>query len=346
MQQKNSDNQNKHNFPYKYRAYANLNSEIIRRFYKLKAVNYKDRIVLDKPYILRGMEKLKPEEMLYNGHYTLLINPSSDYDDFNILSDLFNEQCRMKCILTGRKISPYDYWQTNYQKIKSYAFKKYKKINPTTLRESLYEVFFNGKGECTSHRPNIILELMQMFGAKKILDSSGGWGDRLIGAIAGGCDLYVGIDPNECVHKGYQKIIKFFKAEEIAKVYLAKFEEFNNPDNVVFDMLFTSPPYFTMEVYEQGENQSIIKYPTEDLWFENFLKVLLNKAIEYTKKDGIIAINIGMVANNTYVYDMLDYMKKDKKDYVEYLGIISYSDENLRSVNPIFVWRNKGRNID
>jgi 16S rRNA G966 N2-methylase RsmD len=331
----------KHNFPYKYRAFANVNAEIIKRYHKLKAVNYKDRLLLDKPYILRGMEKLKPEDLLYEGHYTLLLTKDSDYDDFNILSDLFNESCRMRCILTGRPMSPYDYYQKNYYKIKSYALKKYKVINHHTLRESIYELFFNGKGECTNHRPNNIVMLMQMFDAKKILDPSAGWGDRLIGALAGGCTMYVGIDPNECVHKGYQKIINFFKATDRTKMYLSGFENFTNPDNIVFDMVYTSPPYFTMEVYESGENQSITQYPTEDVWFEHFLKILLNKAIEYTKKGGIIAINIGMVGGNTYVYDMIEYMNNNKKKYVDYLGIISYSDPALRSVNPIFIWKTK-----
>lgn len=335
----NEQQSNKHKFPYKSKAFANLKAEIIQRFFMLKAFNYKNRLLLDKPYTLRGMEKFEPKDILYKGHYTILLTKPDDYY-FNVLSDFFNERCRVKCILTGRPMSPYDYYKKNYYQIKKYALNKYKKINDHTLRESLYETFFRGKGECTNHRTVNILAMMQMFEAKKILDPSAGWGDRLIGAISGDCEIYVGIDPNECVHQGYQKIIKFFKAEDKTKMYQMGFEEFDNPDNIAFDLVYTSPPYFTMEVYESGPKQSINKYSTESLWFENFLKVLLNKAIEYTRYHGIIAINIGMVGGNTYVYDMLEYMKNEKNDSVEYLGIISYSDENFKSVNPIFIWRN------
>lgn len=327
-------------FPYKYKAYADVKKEIIQRFYKLKSYNYKDRLLQDKPYVLRGMEKLEEDDILFKGHYTVLLTKGSDYDDFNVLSDFFNEKCRMKCILIGRKISPYDYWQKNYKKIHKYALKKYHKIDNTILRESLYEL----TSECTSHRPTNIIALLQLFNMENayVLDSSGGWGDRLIGSLASDrVKMYVATDPSPCVHQGYQKIIKFFHAEDRAKVYQMGFEQFDNPDGYVFNLLYTSPPYFTMEKYSSDPNQSIIKYSNEKLWFENFLKVLLNKAIQYVKKDGIIAINIGMISGNTYVYDMLDYMKNEKKDQVEYLGIISYSDPNFKSINPIFIWRNK-----
>lgn len=339
----------KFKFPYKYKSYVDINYEIKKRFNLLRKFNYKDRLLLNKEYTLRGLEKLKPEDILYKGKfsqdtntkegtYTILLTKDSDYDDFNILSDFFNERCRMKCVLTGRHTSPYDYWQNNHDKIIAFCKKKYGTINNHNLRESVYELFYNRRGECTSHRPNNIMSMMQIFKAKKILDPSAGWGDRLVGAIAADCVLYVGVDPNPCVHKGYQKMINTFHATNRVKMYQMKFEEFTNPDALVFDMVYTSPPYFTMEKYTDHPDQSIHQYKTEDAWFNNFLKVLLNKAIEYIKHDGIIAINIGMVGNNTYVYDMLEYMDKEKKDVVKYLGIISYSDNNFKSVNPIFIW--------
>jgi len=335
-------------FPYKYKAYANVKQEIIQRFNKLKKFNYEDRLLLDRVYTLRGMEKLEPNDLLFTrnptkekGRYTVLLTRDTDYNDFNVLSDFFNENCRMKCILTGRNISPYSFWHKNYKKIRKYALEKYKVINYETLRESLYHTFFGGKGECTSFRPNIMVAMMQLFNAKIVLDSSAGWGDRLIGALAGGCEKYVAVDPNPCVNKGYDKIIKFFGAENRAKVYQMGFEDFENPDGLSFEILHSSPPYFKMEEYTSDENQSIIKYPSEDMWFEKFLKVLLNKAILYVKKNGIIALNIGMMGKDTYVYKMLEYMNNDKKDQVIYLGIISYSDPNFKSVNPIFIWCKK-----
>ncbi|ARF11076.1 methyltransferase domain [Hokovirus HKV1] len=326
-------------FPYKYKSYKDIDFEIKKRYKLLKNYNYLDRLLYDKEYTLRGLEKISHEDKLFLNRYTILLNKDSDYDDFNILSDFFNERCRMKCVLIGRNMSPYDYWKKEYKKIMDFCKKKYNNLDNNNLRESIYELFYNRRGECTSHRPNNIIALMQLFNAKKILDPSMGWGDRLIGAIAGKCEMYVGTDPNPCVHKGYKKIIHVFKAENRTKVYQTKFEEFNNPDNIVFDMVYTSPPYFTMEKYTDHPDQSIIQYSTEKIWFDNFLKILLNKAIQYVKNEGIIAINIGMISNNTYVYDMLDYMKNDKKNDVKYLGIISYSDINLKSINPIFIWQ-------
>lgn len=325
-------------FPYKYKNYANLNETIRIMFNNLSNYNYKTRVI-NKMYIIKGMEKLKTKYILFNNQHFVLKVEDEDYENFNILSDLFNERCRMKCVLIGRNESPYNYFQQNYNKIVKYCKQKYGIVNNHNLRESVYHTFYNGRGECTSHRPNNIIALMQIFNAKKILDPCAGWGDRLIGAMAGGCDMYVGVDPNECVHKGYNKMIQFFNYEGKAKVYKDKFENFNNPNNIIYDMAYTSPPYFKMEIYSTDNNQSVEQFPTEKLWFDNFLKVLLDKCIAYVKRGGIIAINIGMVSGNTYVYDMLKFMKNERKNKVKYLGIIGYGKEDLRVINPIFIWQ-------
>ena len=52
--------------------------------------------------------------------------------------------------------------------------------------------------ECSTHNPLIIKYFIRKFAARRVLDFSSGWGDRLIGALTSDIDLYVGVDPNEC----------------------------------------------------------------------------------------------------------------------------------------------------
>ena len=58
------------------------------------------------------------------------------------------------------------------------------------------------------------------------------------------------------------------------------------------DMSFSSPPYFTMELYSNDEGQSVNKYKEYDAWVKNYVQGTLNNIYRYTKKGGIHAVNL------------------------------------------------------
>src|SRR5699024_3595058 len=63
------------------------------------------------------------------------------------------------------------------------------------------------------------------------------------------------------------------------------------------DFVFTSPPYFDLEVYEgSGE---LLKGSYEN-WLENFITPLIQNCIQYTKNGKYIAINIKNGENPLY----------------------------------------------
>ena len=77
---------------------------------------------------------------------------------------------------------------------------------------------------------------------------------------------YIGFDPNDNLQKGYNKIIKTFtklnKQNQIINDYHYQvipdgFE--NSKFNNYFDIVFTSPPYFDVEDYDNSNKQSIKK---------------------------------------------------------------------------------------
>jgi hypothetical protein len=68
-----------------------------------------------------------------------------------ILSDLFNDECRVKCSF-GNNISPLEYYNDNYDSIIQYMKKKNIKINPFNMREAIY----SNTIECSTHHPAII----------------------------------------------------------------------------------------------------------------------------------------------------------------------------------------------
>ena len=326
-------------FPYKSKNYPknDLEKEITLRVNNLKKFKFEDRIILQESQV-KNLPKLDEGKYRkykkYDDNYVILVGLKNDYDDFNILSDLFNEKCRMKCKVAGHPISPYDFYEQNMEKVRKYALNKYHRINNHTLRESIYEILRTG--ECTSHSPKNIIAMMQIFNSKKILDPSAGWGDRLIGALAGNCDYYCGVDPNECVHETYKIIINHFKAQDKVKLINEPFEDAILPD-IEFDLVYTSPPYFDMEIYTDKTNQSLYKYDNQQVWFNKFLKVLLTKSIKYLRIGGILAVNINQKKDAEYVYQMLDFMDNYKE--AKYVGTIFYANEDLKNPQPIFIWK-------
>jgi len=214
-------------FPFPYKRICFTDDDIRKMMSNLREYNYQDRlIILEKYYKIFNLSYgFKPYELVFLGKPTILINKDSDYEDWNMLSDMFNEDCRMRCKWFSAELSPMDYWNKYYDKIVNVA-KKQKNSNrgrngvdiktpegAHNLRETLYHMM--KKKECTSFRPNNLVAIAQMFGSRKILDFSAGWGDRLAGAISLDLNInnglnYCGIDPNPCVHRGYNDMIKFF----------------------------------------------------------------------------------------------------------------------------------------
>ncbi len=199
------------------------------------------------------------------------------------------------------------------------------------MRETIY----NNVKECTIHRPTNIIAMIKIFGAKSVLDMSAGWGDRLIGAMAADVE-YVGVDPNKCLHPGYQEIIKFFNKSP--KKYLLiedKFEEVDLPERN-YDLVYSSPPYFDLEIYTSESPQSS-EYTKEEEWFEHFLKPSLLKAWNALITNGIMAININQKKGETYIQKMLNLVNGYNNSV--YLGVISYADKKLYNPQPIWIWR-------
>ena len=78
-------------------------------------------------------------------------------------------------------------------------------------------------------------------------------------------------------------------------------EEFKKYKGKV-DFIFTSPPYFSAEIYSDEPTQSSIKYKEYDSWRDNFLRPTLKTCAEWLKHDRILAFNIAdiNVGNKQY----------------------------------------------
>jgi hypothetical protein len=291
-----------------------------------------------QPYTIKNLN-LKSSELMFKNSYVLIINKSENYDKFEILSDMFMEDLRIKCTLISSSNTPYAYFHKNYDIIARNLLYNNISITPHNIREYLWARI----PECTSFKPNVMMAIKQILFNDNdnisILDPSSGWGDRLIAAIALNVN-YTGVDPNSKVHPRYTNIIDHFK-KKIKKNIEMICKPFENLHlNKQFDFIFTSPPYFNLEIYSSEESQSVnSRINTESKWFDLFFKPYLINAFFHLKSNGYLAININQKnKSETYVSQMIKLIQS--LNIALYLGVISYINEyNKFKPQPIFIWK-------
>ncbi len=108
------------------------------------------------PYIPRLNINLLHTNFLFKGMVYYLTYNSSDYYNIQILSDFFNDDCRMKCGF-GSNISPFDYYIKNKNNIIENMKRRNVNVSQLNLREEIYDdMTRNHTRDCSIHNPSII----------------------------------------------------------------------------------------------------------------------------------------------------------------------------------------------
>jgi hypothetical protein len=303
-------------YPY-YNLYYKLNKKEI----KLLIKNYKPIIYDNIPNNLIKYNLLK-----YDGKYFIIKENFLDTSIINNLTDYFSENIRIRCRF-GNNISRYDYWKKNKRKILLKTEEKYNEINIYNIRETIY---YSIKG-CNNFRITVALTILRYFKAKKWLDISAGWGDRLLAGIFHNIKLYESTDPNLDLHPSYQNMINNFVTDSKKNRFIIHKNGFleANIINNNFDIVFSSPPFFKLEKYSEYKEDSIKKYNDEDEWIDNFLVKSLIKCYYLLKKGGHLILYIG---GSKKVMDKIFFLNK----FMKFKGIIYFYE---KSPKGMYVWK-------
>ena len=307
---------------YPYRNLLISKSEMLKDFNKLKKYN---------PIIIKKYNK---KITRYNNQIIIFKENYNLNKELYSITDYFSHKCRARCIFNLREDkSILDLFQENKKKILSEFDKKRMDLTYHNISEYLFDNF----SQCTYFNNTIVVSLLNFFKPAKVLDFSAGWGDRLIGAIAYDCE-YLGIDPSNCMNPNYKKIINTLCSSSKKKQYKiikGGFEDVKIKKNY-YDLVFTSPPFFDLEVYENSDTQSIEKFDTVEKWKNNFLFPSIKKSFESLKKNKHLALYITDYKNNYYIKDMKDYIKYELG--YKYEGNI-YWTKNKKVLRTVFVWK-------
>lgn len=225
---------------------------------------------------------------------------------FNDVSNYFHQHLRLNCSSFGFK-APIDVWQNGTAKdiwrclgpiwrgingMKPVMVDGKEELRGGRLDDKSYMSAFRlGTYIATQFKPNVAKTIYQMTNAKKVLDTSCGWGDRLAGFFTSDAEEYIGCDPNPNTYKQYLKQVEtynsFLPKPKKVTIYNCGAEDlpWDKIDNI--DCAFTSPPYFSTERYNEGgekeENQSWKKFDEYSKWRDDFYLPVAKKSFERSK---------------------------------------------------------------
>lgn len=181
-------------------------------------------------------------------------------------------------------------------------------VTPTSLLNALALVL--NTQVAANFRPAFALLMYRRFAApgSTVLDTSTGYGGRLVGFAASRCSRYIGIDPNRQTCDANALMTKQLgiggvelicaPAEDVAHELVAGRADF----------AFTSPPYFTKEQYADDDTQSWVRYGhSGDAWRDGFLIPMLALQHAALRSGAYSVVNIADVKVHSKTYPLLDW---------------------------------------
>jgi hypothetical protein len=166
--------------------------------------------------------------------------------------------------------------------------KKLKKsdLSDDELLRERYSVFQLYYGTINQFRPTEAKRVYYTLKPKVgILDFSAGWGGRCLAAMAYGVP-YIGIDANKNMEKSYKEMIELVNPKESTKIIFQPSETVDF-SRFKYDLIFTSPPYFTLEEY-----QSMPDYGSREGFLEKFFRPVALNAWKHLSRSGHMALNM------------------------------------------------------
>ena len=169
------------------------------------------------------------------------------------------------------------------------------------------------------------LSIYQYFKPQTIMDPFCGFGGRLVGALLLNYN-YIGVDLNVNLKPNYERLMNDLGKKSSSKVTLL-FQDAKDVDysQYNYDMVFTSPPYGNIEIYENG----IRKTPNE---WAHFYTTLFQKLWDHLRnKDGVYAININADIYQKYLVPLFG----ECEEKIE----LKKSTRNKKYKEFIYLWR-------
>jgi hypothetical protein len=153
---------------------------------------------------------------------------------------------------------------------------------------ALYRVFKLHCGSIGLFKPLNAMEIYAKYRPQSVLDFTMGWGGRLVGACVENVPNYIGIDINQSLKEPYGEMVKLLETQDIQTRIQLMFQDALTVDYAAldYDCVFTSPPYYNIEIYEGTEAR------TDEAWNQDFYVPLFTKTYRHLKAGGHFILNV------------------------------------------------------
>jgi tRNA1(Val) A37 N6-methylase TrmN6 len=313
--------------------YYNLYQKFDKYRFDYLVKNYKKTIEYTIPKTIKNHDSIE----MFDNKYIFIKEDWDANEELNQITDIFTEKCRVMCKF-GDKISPFEYWNKNKHWIMKQNVSDSVNTKNQIILKKIRDTIYHKTKLCNNFRISVSLTVLEFFGAKRWLDISAGWGDRLIAAIGANLERYVGVDPNDCLQEYYKEIIDTVADTDKRNrftILQGGFEKIELP-NEKFDIVFSSPPFFDLEVYSTSRDDSLLNYSTKKQWYHNFLIPSLDKAIYHLDKNGWLVLYMGEGGGEKVLDKMIDHINEK----MTYMGKIYYYYPEQYKPRSMLVWKN------
>jgi len=343
-------------YPYK-KFYIDIDESVYKALnYKPIIIRDLNLFTLSRAELFKKYGKFQKYK---NGFFFIITDSKIFSKEINNITDYFTEHCRVStCHREYNSITPFEYFNKHKIEIATILENNVLDINFENLNRfmekdgTLSSKFNHIPSLCSNYKLTYLLGILNHFKPKRWLDMSAGWGDRLCSAylynlskIPGterSLEYYYGIDPSDCLNSNnefsYKSIMEYFKdfdsknsqrcnlrayihkgPAETSPLLPTNSEGLIYPELKSYDFIFTSPPFFTFEIYgienssgKGDSNQSINQYNTIDLWLNNFLFKTIDRSWELLEKNGNYLMYIEDKPEYRFIDKMLNFMKTKK----------------------------------
>lgn len=224
-----------------------------------------------------------------------------------------------------------DYYKTKkyIQNLLNYCYQNNRYVDNDTKR--YYYIYGLSFGRVNAFKITNALSIYKKYKPStknylySIMDPFCGFGGRLVAALLLNYN-YIGVDLNVNLKPNYDRLLNDLGKKSSSKVTLL-FQDAKDVDysKYKYDMVFTSPPYGNIEVYENG----VRKTPEE--WAQFYTTVFQKLWDHLRNKDGVYAININVDIYQKYLVPLFG----ECEEKIE----LKKSTRNDKYKEFIYLWR-------
>lgn len=297
-------------------------NEYLSRFYNLSLRIQESNVTIDIPPMksqhMNNNQDIVYKNLIRNIHYKdILQNTKSGMENTKTFLDVLND------LYIEHKVD-------------------YKLLTPSAIHYikegRIGSVFSSYYFRASIMNPYLVYSLnLSVLKGTRIFTPTLGWSSYMHGFLE--CDSvteYVGTDVIPSVCEKTKELAKILHSDKKTTIYckpsenLAKSEQFLNKYKEHFDVVFFSPPYYKLEIYEGGK-QSTEQYKTYEEWLEKYWEKTMQLCYHVLSNGGKICyILSGYGSENTIEsYDLIKDMNTIAKKYFKFKSMQPMYNKNV-----------------